>query len=339
MQLYRCMVCVCGIAGLFSLCISCRNAGAPEEHPVHRKDSATSMQKAWHAPDTILIPKNDSGDLIRYGRQIIAATAFYFGPKGKIAALANGMNCQNCHLDAGTKPFGNNFGAVFSTYPRFRERRGAVETIIQRVNDCFERSMNGRPPDSNSREMKAILAYMKWLAKDVPKGAKLPGTTIEQPVFLEKAADTASGRLSYIATCQVCHGPNGQGLASKDSNTYLYPPLWGPDSYNTAAGLYRLSRFASYVKYNMPFGSDHDHPKLTDEDAWNIAAFVNSRPRPVKVFRQDYPDKKLKPVDYPFGPYVDSFSEEQHKYGPFAVIAKNLKNLEAKGKAQGEGHK
>lgn len=27
-----------------------------------------------------------------------------------------------------------------------------------------------------------------------------------------------------------------------------------------------------------------------------------------------------KPIDHPFGPYADSFSEQQHKLGPFGPI-------------------
>ena len=96
----------------------------------------------WVAPDTARIPSTPEGELIRYGRSLIAGTAAYLGPQGKLAWTTNGMNCQNCHLLAGAMPWGNNFGAVYSTYPRFRERRGAVETICQRVNDCLERSLN-----------------------------------------------------------------------------------------------------------------------------------------------------------------------------------------------------
>jgi thiosulfate dehydrogenase len=55
----------------------------------------------WEAPDTIHIPHTKEGDLIRYGRQLVAQTAYYLGPKGVVAAISNGMNCQNCHLDAG----------------------------------------------------------------------------------------------------------------------------------------------------------------------------------------------------------------------------------------------
>jgi thiosulfate dehydrogenase len=125
--------------------------------------------------------------------------------------------------------------------------------------------------------------------------------------------------------CQRCHGPDGCGVFSADSTKYIYPPLWGEHSYNTGAGLFRISRFAGYVKDNMPFGASRDEQQLTDKEAWDVAAFVNSQPRPQKDFHKDWPDISRKPVDHPFGPYADSFSEHQHKYGPFAPIARDRK--------------
>lgn len=293
---------------------------------VSKSDSANSF---WSAPDTSSIPPGADGELIRYGRKLIANTAFYFGPKGKIAPISNGMNCQNCHLEAGTKPWGNNYGAVYSTYPKFRERRGAVESVALRINDCFQRSLNGLPLDSSSREMLAMLAYMKWLGKDVPKGKKPAGSGIAQLPFPDTAASLKNGELLYRQQCALCHGKKGEGLLNADSSTYLYPPLWGEHSYNTAAGLYRLSRFAGYIKDNMPYAASHQNSKLSAEEAWNLAAFVNSQPRPHILFKEDWPDISLKPVDHPYGPYADSFSEFQHKYGPFGPIRKVKDNKTA----------
>jgi thiosulfate dehydrogenase len=294
--------------------------------------AAAPKENVWIAPDTGLIPHTPEGDLIRYGRSLIANTSYYFGPTGKINHLWNGMNCQNCHLDAGTKPWGNNYAGVYSTYPKFRERRGALENVFQRVTDCIQRSLNGVPLDSNSHEMQAILAYMKWVGKAVPHGKKPTGSGIQQLPFMQRAADSAKGALVYEIKCQRCHGSGGQGMFKPDSVSYLYPPLWGKHSYTTAAGLYRLSRFAGYVKDNMPFGASHKATQVTDEEAWDLAAFVNSRPRPVKIFRKDWPDVSLKPFDHPYGPFLDSFSMRQHKYGPFGSIQKAKENLAAKRK-------
>lgn len=285
-----------------------------------KKDSLTSE---WQAPDIKSIPSNDEGAMILYGRDLMANTSKYLGPKGSVATITNGMNCQNCHLDAGAKPYGNSFAAVAATYPTLRNRSGIIESIEFRINDCLQRSLDGKTIDSTSKEMRAMVAYLKWIGKDVPKKEKPKGSGIVEIPFLHRAADTAKGRIVYMKTCITCHGPDGQGLYNKDSSGYTYPPLWGKHSYNSGAGLYRITRFAAYVKYNMPFDkASHTAPYLTDEQAWDVAAFVNSQPRTIKFFKQDWPDISKKAVDYPYGPFADSFSATQHKYGPFEPIAK-----------------
>ncbi|HEV3414904.1 MAG TPA: c-type cytochrome [Puia sp.] len=284
----------------------------------------------WQGPDSSAIPAGSEGDLIRYGQDLIARTGYYFGPGGVVGRKANGMNCQNCHIDAGRRPWGNNFGGVRSAYPKFKERRGAVEDIAQRVADCFERSLNGVAPDSTSREVQAMIAYMEWLGMGVPKGKKPAGAGIEAIPYLERAADPAKGRQLYTLKCQTCHGPEGAGLKDKDGRVYVYPPLWGDHSYNTGASLYRLSRLAGFMFSNMPWGADYRKPQLTAEEAWDLAAFIDSQPRPVKVFRQDWPDVTLKPVDHPFGPFADSFGSVQHKFGPFPPIVRARDGIQKK---------
>jgi thiosulfate dehydrogenase len=111
-----------------------------------------------------------------------------------------------------------------------------------------------------------------------------------------------------------------------DGKGYTYPPLWGPNSYNSGAGLFRLSRFAGYVRDNMPLNqATHNAPALSDEEAWDVASFVNSRPRPSKDLSSDWPNIAKKPIDHPFGPYADGFSETQHKFGPFKPIIEGRK--------------
>ena len=282
----------------------------------------------WRGWNQYQIPESDS--MARYGYQLISKTAYYLGPNGIVARITNGMNCQNCHLNGGTVPWGNNYSAVYSTYPQFRARSGGLETIPKRVNDCLQRSLNGNPIDSNSKEMKAIIAYMRWLGDAVPKKYKPKGSGIMDIPFLDRAADPKNGKMVYINKCQRCHGEDGQGK-KKDDALYEYPPLWGEHSYNTAAGLYRISRFAGYVKTNMPFGEvEYHNPQLTNEEAWDVAAFVNSQPRPSKIFKEDWPDISKKPVDHPFGPFADGFGEDQHKYGPFKPIADARKNKQGK---------
>jgi len=283
----------------------------------------------WTAPDSNAIPLDEYGELIRYGKKLISNTAQYLGPRGSVSHISNGMNCQNCHLEAGTKAWAGNFGGVAAIYPRFSDRRGGHETVNQRITDCFERSMNGRGPDSNSREMKAMNAYIVWLGKDVDKGKKPAGVGLAIPPYIDRPADSGKGRIIFIQKCQLCHGLNGEGQTDS-AGGYKYPPLWGDHSYNTAAGLYRLSKFAGFIKDNMPYGTNYLNEQLSNEEAWDLAAFVNSQPRPVKKFKQDWPNILLKPVDLPEGPFPDSFPSIQHKYGPYGPIARYKKVVAVK---------
>lgn len=277
-------------------------------------------------PDTSEIQQSAQASLIRYGRELIANTRKYLGPEGSVAQVSNRLNCQSCHLEAGAKPaaFSANFMGVAANYPLFRERSGMLETIQYRINDCMIRSMNGKPLDTVGQEMKAIVAYIMWVGKDVPSKTKPVNSEIEKLPYLPRAADTIYGKKVFTAKCQLCHGVNGSGGYSVDSALY-YPPLWGPGSYNTAAGMYRLSRLAGFVKNNMPFGVSHGQSQLSNEECWDVAAYINSKPRPHKDFPNDWPDISKKAIDHPFGPYSDSFSEQQHKYGPFEPIAMERK--------------
>ena len=296
--------------------------------PVAVEDEATQgpppagsyHRPATPAPDTATIPRTAAGRQIRYGRELVARTAHYLGPRGSVAHLTNGLNCQNCHLQAGTQGFANNYLAVAATYPKLRARSGTVEGIEKRVVDCMERSLNGRAVSDSSREMRAIVAYIRWLGQGIPKGKKVYGTGFVKLAYLDRAANPVIGKAVFAAKCQRCHGPAGQGQPLADNAGYQYPPLWGPASYNDGAGLFRVGNLARYVKAAMPFGATFDHPQLTDAQAWDVAAFVNAQPRPHLATPRDWPDLRQKPVDHPFGPYADAFSAQQHKFGPFQPI-------------------
>jgi thiosulfate dehydrogenase len=272
------------------------------------------------------VHNDDTRELISYGRELIEHTAVYLGPRGKIAQLSNGMNCQNCHLKAGTKPFALNYRAVASTYPKFRHRSGTIEGFAKRINDCIERSLNGNPLPDSGREMKAMIAYITWVGRDVKPGTVPEGSGLPAIAYLERAASPENGRAHYLKYCASCHGHEGKGVKAANGVEWLYPPLWGSESYNTGAGLYRISKLAAFVRTNMPYGVSHDGPLLSEEEAWDVAAYVCSMPRPHKVFGGDWPDVLHKPVDHPFGPYADTFSEMHHKYGPFGPMRKKIKS-------------
>jgi thiosulfate dehydrogenase len=271
-------------------------------------------------PDIYELSNSAADNEIRYGKDLIDNTAKYFGPHGSIAAITNGMNCQNCHRESGTKLFTNNFLKVASTYPRYRERSGRIETVEFRINDCMQRSLNGDPIDSLGKEMKAMVAYIKWTGKNLPLFPNAKGAGNKELPFLPRAANPVRGATIFKVTCSRCHGTNGEGL--QNAGGYIYPPLWGEHSYAVSAGMYRITRLASFIKSNMPDGATYANPTLTDADAWDVAAFINTQPHPIKMFPTDWPVVKTKPVDYPFGPYADNFSQQQHKYGPFGDMKK-----------------
>jgi thiosulfate dehydrogenase len=274
----------------------------------------------WQAEDLNKEKDFTKNTQLKYGAELIAHTAKYFGPKGTISQITNGLNCQSCHLQAGTVAFGNNFGSVASTYPKFRARSGTIENIHKRINDCFERSLNGKALDTTSKEMNALVAYIEYIGSNVKKGQKAIGSGLKNLPFLNRAADSVKGAIVYTTKCQTCHQSKGEGLFNADKTEYTYPPLWGKNSFNDGAGLFRLSNFAKFVKYNMPQGATHLNALLTNEEAWDVAAFVLSQKHPHLNVPKDWPNKKLKPMDYPYSPYADSFTEKQHKYGPFKPI-------------------
>lgn len=289
--------------------------------------AAITAPKEYQVPDTATIPHNDFGEMVRYGRELIINTAHYIGPKGTAGRyLGNKMNCANCHLDAGTRPFAFNFMSTHARYPQFRGRENMVLNLGERINNCVERPHNGTPLPLNSREIKAMESYLKWLSTDVPVGKHVNGDEGMDIHFPDRQADTLKGGAIFAAECASCHGDNGQGKWTADSSTYIYPPLWGPNSYQAGSSPSRVLKLARFIKANMPDKkATWQKPYLTDEQAIDVAAFINNynlHPRPHKkdLTHPDYANIANKPIDYGTGPYLDTFSEIQHKYGPYKPI-------------------
>src|SRR5215472_17210842 len=190
-----------------------------------------------------------------------------------------------------------------------------------------------RPLPAGAPEMQALVAYIKFLSTGVAPGQLLPGMGTGNMPELDRAADPALGEALYANACLTCHGPNGAGIRRSLPTTdlgYMMPPLWGNDSFNDGAGMARLITAANFLHFNMPHGVDYLNPQLSPEQAWDIAAYVLSQPRPHKAgLDKDFPDLLEKPVDAPYGPYADGFSEQQHKYGPFAPIRAAIVKLKA----------
>ena len=259
---------------------------------------------------------------VAYGRKLIMETADHLGPNSSKPFAGNNLDCNSCHLDGGSKPFAAPFVTVPSQFPQFRSRENKEGTIQERINGCMQRSMNGKPLPVDSEEMEAMVAYMEWLSLNKPRGEKVAGNKFLKIDYPDRAVDLKHGEKVYVQHCTTCHQADGQGQRNPGSNTYLYPPLWGPDSYNHGAGMHRVLTAAQFIKGNMPLGTTADEPLLTDEEAYDVAGYINSFERPLKSNPEaDFPDKKLKPMSTPYGPWADHFSALQHKYGPFSEIA------------------
>jgi len=288
---------------------------------------AESAEAPWAVPDIGKLPDDDWGRTVRYGRDLVAKTASLIGPEVSDPAhrfAGNNLNCQNCHLEVGTKEFGLPFVGVYADFPNYRARSGAVGTIEDRVQGCMTRSMNGKPLPADSREMTGIVAYLKFLSTGRPVGAPTVGRGSGVMPELTRAADPVHGQAIYAQTCAACHGDHGQGQrtgVAGDAQGYAIPALWGADSYNDGAGMARLINAANFIHNNMPNGTTWQAPSLSAADAWDVGAFIDSQPRPHKPqLDRDFPNRLQKPVDTPYGPYADRLDPAQHRFGPFQPI-------------------
>jgi len=92
----------------------------------------------------------------------------------------------------------------------------------------------------------------------------------------------------------------------------------------------RLLTTAAFIRSNMPLGTSWNRPAITNEDAYDVAAYLSSRERPqMSGMENDYPNLEKKPVDSPYPPYADKFSQAQHQYGPFQEMNDARKKADA----------
>jgi thiosulfate dehydrogenase len=259
-----------------------------------------------------------------YGRRLLADTSSLLGPDALPASLrstGSRMRCGACHLGAGTTPGTLSLLQAAANYPKFSGRDGGVRDLQDRINGCLQRSMNGRALPRDSVELLAMARYVESLARQWDAMGAGERAAHEPPPFRmpDRAASLADGGRVFHERCAICHGADGSGLraTAQPVDGYVVPPLWGPDSFNTGAGMHRVLTAAHFIKARMPLG----RPDLTDDQAFDVAAYLNAQPRPVMPgLEQDYPDRTTKPVDCPYGPYADPFPQDQHRFGPFAPI-------------------
>ena len=264
--------------------------------------SSMTMVAAWEFPKNPLtdtsLDKSKLSDEIRHGFKLFTNTP------GEAPQLApGGMSCTNCHLNGGQRERSLPLVGVSAMFPEYNNRSARLFSLGDRITDCFVRSENAtggtlKPedlPTPSSKEVLAIDAYLTWLAKGTQVG-KAPSWRGQNAIAAAKLLpldklDAHKGEAIYMERCTSCHGPDGQGVMIGDKKA---GPLWGPNSWNDGAGAARVYTLAGMIRYTMPY---LDPGNISDEDAQNVAAFIDSKPRPAYPFKdRDYKVNKL-PVD------------------------------------------
>jgi len=268
----------------------------------------TTMVTAWDFPKNPLTDKSlDDSRLsadIRWGFRLFTNTpteAPHFAPSR--------MSCNNCHLNGGQRERSLPLVGVAAMFPEYNRRSGRLYSLTDRIVDCFLRSENATGaleegsaragehtdgPAPASKEVLALAAYITWLARGTAVGSNPTwrGQNTIAPAALIPVArlDARKGEATFQERCITCHGVDGQGVAVGDKKP---GPLWGPDSWNDGAGAARIYTLAGIIRYAMPY---LDPGSLSDEDAQNVAAYINSKPRPAYPFKaQDYLTEKIPP--------------------------------------------
>ncbi|WP_420264900.1 4Fe-4S binding protein [Candidatus Magnetominusculus dajiuhuensis] len=240
----------------------------PEHKPTeHLQSPVAAMPSLSFLPPK---PENAPTGIREYvlaGLNIMAETSRY-AP----AFTGNALSCTSCHFNSGMesnrKEGGISLVGVAAVYPKYTKRHDFSTDLVTRINDCFKRSLNGKALPVESKEMVSIVTYLTWISKDIPIYADVPWLSAKFPDTGHKP-DPLAGRLLFGQKCAACHHMDGLGTKGA-------PPVWGQGSYNDGAGMSRLDRCAPFLLSNMPL----DYPDLSPDQALDLCAFINGKPRP-----------------------------------------------------------
>ena len=250
--------------------------------PITQSNEQSKGQK-FQVPDLTTLSQDEFGESVLRGKELLEKTnALLPGHVGAKVA------CTSCHLNSGTTPNAGPWVGIVTRFPQYRARSGKLDTLQDRVNDCFERSLNGKRLSETSQEMTDIISYMTWLSKGYAVGGTIEGSGMPR-LKLDREPNLENGKQVYLAKCASCHQANGSGQFDLASKKAVFPALWGKDSYNIGAGMARLHTAAGFVKHNMPLGQGGS---LTDDEAWDVAAYFSQQTRP---------DFSQKSKDWPLG--------------------------------------
>ena len=240
----------------------------PAHDPAY-KFSAQSPDDFQPPPESA-VPEGPDGDMIWEGLRVFENTQSHARQY-----VGNALDCANCHLNRGRLADSAPMWAAYVAYPEYRSKNRQVNTLEERIQDCFRYSMNGRRPPADSPTMVALLDYFHWLATGLPVGITPKGAGYPELPTPHESPSIERGAAVYATDCAMCHGADGEGREAR--GTEVFPPLWGPRSFNWGAGMERISTAAAFIKANMPYGAGET---LTAQQAWDVAAFVVSHSRP-----------------------------------------------------------
>ena len=221
-------------------------------------------------PPADSIPNDDFGKMVKKGEQIFVNTQ-----ENARQYVGNSLNCVNCHLDAGRKAGASPLWGAWPAYPAYRSKNKHVNTFAERLLGCFRFSMNGKAPPAGDVVLVALETYAYWLSTGAPVRQAVEGRGYPKLAKPAAAPDYARGQKLYAQHCALCHGAGGEGQASGGKT--VFPPLWGPKSFNWGAGMHDVGNAAAFIRANMPLGLGGT---LNEQEAWDLALFMDSHERP-----------------------------------------------------------
>ena len=259
-----------GLLAMLLLSLSGASAQQPMIFAPGEPGTIAAGTTRFTPPDPSTIPDTPLGAMIRFGRDVFNNTQRYAKPY-----VGNGLNCVNCHLDEGRAPGSAPMWGAYGVYPLFRAVNQEVNTFALMLEYCFRYSMNGTMPPADGPVVTGLIAYSFWLSTGAPIGTQLAGRGYRVVAEPAGGAVATRGEGVFMAHCEMCHGADGAGL--KAGETWVFPPLWGDQSYGAGAGMHKVPIAAAFVKAKMPYKHGNT---LTDQEAWDVAAYINSKPRP-----------------------------------------------------------
>ncbi|WP_457748936.1 c-type cytochrome [Sulfurimonas sp.] len=235
-------------------------------------------------------PGGELGKMVKLGEAILNTTDTHPLTKNLVG---DKLQCKSCHLKGsdGKPGTGDGIGTFIGTataFPAYSKREKTVQSLQDRINNCFMRSMNGKRPIVDTKASMAMATYITWLSQGMPMkmDAKRPCSPKNSNRWAKNAkkfakiqrkathANYVHGQKLFEAKCAMCHGQNGEGMGA-------FPGLWGKDAkgkwiaYNTGAGLSKLNKGAAWVQSNMPLGQGNS---LKDQEAADIMLYVDAQP-------------------------------------------------------------